>query len=32
MDSYRDYNAIGVGFSYFTQGLAMMALSGEKPV
>lgn len=31
MDSYRDYDAIGVGFSYFTQGLAMMALSGEKP-
>lgn len=27
MDDYRAYNSVGFGFSYFTQGLAMMALA-----
>lgn len=29
MDSYKDYDAVGVGYSYFTQGLAMMALAED---
>jgi rhamnogalacturonyl hydrolase YesR len=27
MDDYRAYNSVGYGYTYFTQGLAMMALS-----
>lgn len=30
MDSYKDYNAVGFGYSYFTQGLALMALSEDE--
>ena len=30
MDNYMNYNSIDKGYSYFMQGLAMMALSCDK--